>query len=443
MSELSFIQLPYVKNPELRYQNFKDLPGFVLLESSSRVHGRYSILSAYPYDELKIMPGEATVSEAYDKFQQRLPIAPSTSDCPFQGGAIGYIAYDFVTRDYGLEYRPHPRLTHMPLLHMQWYDWAIIVDHQQCSTYIVVANRQSNTAKIAEEMRKLWLIEETKLITCQLTTEFQSLLTKTQYQDAFHCIKRDITRGRVYQVNYTQAFWAHYLGDAWEFYRKVQATNPVPFSAFLRTKDADLLSFSPERLVCIDNNKILTSPIKGTSKRSHSPKVDAQLRDALLSCSKNRAENVMIVDLLRNDLGKLAIPGSVQVTSLCKIMSFNAVHHLVSDIEAQISPDIHPLEVFAACFPGGSITGAPKLEAMKVINEQEPYARGVYCGSIGYFSQHGRIDTNIAIRTLTATDDFLYFAAGGGIVFDSQLDAEYQECFIKLSAIKKTISKIN
>ena len=440
MHNLSFTHLPYIKDVYKKYQNFKDLPGFVVLESKDQTQGRFDIISAYPYDELKILHKDASLSDAMQQFAARLPIEKSTSDCPFQGGAIGYVAYDLGACEYNLEYRPHPNLQHMPLMHMRWYDWAIIVDHHKCSAYIIAALRHSDTSKIIPDMQKLWMVDQKISVDGQLTQGFQPLITQDQYRDAFNYIHQSLQKGRVYQVNYTQAFLAHYVGDPWALYRKIQAVNPVPFSAFLRTSEADLLSFSPERFVCIDQNRIITSPIKGTAARSANSVLDSQLRDALIKSEKNRAENVMIVDLLRNDLGKFAIPGSVKVTDLCKVVSFNAVHHLVSDIEATCATDLHPLEAFANCFPGGSITGAPKIEAMKIINEQELYARGVYCGSIGYFSHHGRIDSNIAIRTLTATKQTLYMAAGGGIVFDSQWQDEYKECFMKIKAIMKALS---
>ena len=248
-------------------------------------------------------------------------------------------------------------------------------------------------------------------------------------------IHSELIKGRAYQVNYTQPFLAEYRGDPWEMYKRVRVSNPVPYAAFMRCEEGDLLSFSPERYLTMDHGVVSTSPIKGTSRRSSNPVEDEQLRQLLLNSSKNRAENVMIVDLLRNDLGKYAKPGSVRVTSLCELQSFNSVHHLVSHIQAEYEQCVTPLEVFASCFPGGSITGAPKRESMRIIGEQERYGRGVYCGSMAYFSAHGRFDSNIAIRTITAKAETLYLSAGGGIVIDSHWEDEYRECFTKIAAI--------
>jgi para-aminobenzoate synthetase component 1 len=223
-------------------------------------------------------------------------------------------------------------------------------------------------------------------------------------------------------VNLTQPFHANYEGDTWELYKKISKNNPVPFSAFLRKESADILSFSPERFLFYEEGKLLTSPIKGTIRRSSNAVEEAQLKHLLRSCEKNRSENVMIVDLLRNDLGKIAQAGSVNVTHLCELQSYKSVHHLVSTIEAQCLSHIAAFDAFLSCFPGGSITGAPKIESMHIIDEQEPYARGVYCGAVGYFSRHARFDTNIAIRTLIARNNLLHLAAGGGLVIDSDCE---------------------
>lgn len=300
---------------------------------------------------------------------------------------------------------------------------------------LFAANTRPETAELAKEVLAIWQRNFTETDSFILKQEFAPLVTKEAYQDAFQAIYQDLRRGRSYQVNYTQAFKARYQGDVWELYKKIIKNNPVPYSAFLRFPETEILSFSPERFLMMDQRKVLTAPIKGTEKRSLNPQEDEWLRKRLLASSKNNAENVMIVDLLRNDLGKIAEPGSVKVRDLCVVESYQAVHHLVSHIEALCLENKTMMEVFAACFPGGSITGAPKLEAMRIIAEQEAYARGLYCGSIGYFSRHGRFDTNIAIRTVVARQETLHLAAGGGIVIDSNWEDEYQECFTKIAAI--------
>lgn len=417
------------------YQKLHHLPGFVLLESTDRQRGRYDIVSAYPYDAIKVSRHAENMPHILEQLGKHLSKHPSVVDLPFQGGAIGYVSYDLGEHLLGIDSVAQPTINDMPLLDLGLYDWAIITDHQQKKITLFAANTQSSTPDIVEEILALWHGDSIEKNTAELKSDFNPLITPSEYERAFTNIHQMLKSGRSYQVNYTQPFHATYEGDSWEFYRKISSQNPVPFSAFLRSSNADILSFSPERFLLYEQGKLITSPIKGTIRRSVDPTQDESLKQELRASEKNRAENVMIVDLLRNDLGKIAEPGSVRVISLCDIESYNSVHHLVSTIEAQCASDLNPFDAFLSCFPGGSITGAPKIESMRIINEQETYSRGIYCGSIGYFSRHGSFDTNIAIRTITAKNNILHLAAGGGIVIDSDSEDEYRECFIKIAAV--------
>lgn len=416
------------------YQKLCHLPGFVLLESTDRSQARYDLVSAYPYDLIKV-DHACDFPKVSSCLREILSVQPSVIDLPFQGGAIGYISYDLGAQLVGVSSLAQPTLETMPLLNLGLYDWAIIVDHQLNKVTLFAANSQSSTSAIVKEVLDLWHSTHASSRDAVITSDFIPLMSQNDYEKSFVSIHRSLMAGRCYQVNLTQPFHATYEGDSWAFYRKVSNNNPVPFSAFMRTEHADILSFSPERFLSYDQGKLLTSPIKGTIGRSHDLIKDKQLRHELETSEKNRAENVMIVDLLRNDLGKIAEPGSVQVSSLCAIESYHSVHHMVSTIEARCLSSLHPWDAFLSCFPGGSITGAPKIESMRIIGEEEPYARGVYCGSLGYFSRHGYFDTNIAIRTVVAKNNILHLAAGGGIVIDSNSEDEYGECFIKIAAI--------
>lgn len=437
MNDALLVELTYEKNLWLRYHNLHHLPGFVFLGSSDTKLGRYDILTACPYDRFVIPRNVIDKSARIEQLKAKLNLysLPNKGDLPFVGGAIGYISYDLGAELNDIVIIPQPSLAAMPLLDLAFYDWAIIVDHLQNKVYLYSANQQPSTSDIIKEVLDLWHQRESPLSSIVIKGNFAPLITRQQYYDSFMAIQTALVQGRCYQVNFTQAFHAEYEGDTWQMYHQVSKSNPVPFSAYLRSSDADILSFSPERFLLHYQGKLLTSPIKGTIRRSSNPKEDKQLMKELLSSAKNRAENVMIVDLLRNDLGRVAKAGSVEVLNLCALQSFRSVHHLVSDIVASPVEVIHPIDLFLACFPGGSITGAPKLEAMRVINEQEMVGRGIYCGSIAYFSRCGRFDSNIAIRTITATNDLLHLAAGGGIVIDSQWEDEYRECFIKIEAI--------
>lgn len=435
MSKMNIYELDYSNNLIENYQKLAPLPGFVLLHTSDRKGGRYDILSAYPYEQFKIGETSST-TDIFNQLQELISPIVSQLDLPFQGGAIGYFSYDFATSLVGINSVPQPELKNMPLVHLGLYDWALISDHNLKKISLFAANTRSETAELVNEVLAIWeRSSSSETDSFILTKEFAPLVAKEAYRNAFHAIYQDLCCGRSYQVNYSQAFKAKYQGDVWGLYKKIIKNNPVPYSAFLRFPETEILSFSPERFLMMDHRKILTSPIKGTEKRSSNPQEDELLRKRLLASSKNNAENVMIVDLLRNDLGKIAEPGSVKVRDLCVVESYPAVHHLVSHIEALCLENKSMLEVFAACFPGGSITGAPKLEAMRIIAEQEAYARGLYCGSIGYFSRHGRFDSNIAIRTIVARQETLHLAAGGGIVIDSNWEDEYLECFTKIAAI--------
>lgn len=434
LNSLTITPLQYTDHLIAHYQSLSDLSGFVLLESSDRQRGRYDILSALPYDSLKISRDSVDIKDELEKFQSILARRSTSCDLPFQGGAIGYFSYDLADALAGIHSRVHPS-NDMPLMDMRFYDWAIVTDHYLKRVHLVAANSQSQTRAIIDEIRSRWHKQAVVYQPFCLQHAFTPLISQQGYQQAFVAIHQELMRGRSYQVNYTQSFLAQYSGDSWEMYKRVRLTNPVPYAAFLRCAEGNILSFSPERFLNMDNGVVQTSPIKGTAKRSTDPVIDEQLQASLLDSAKNRAENVMIVDLLRNDFGQFAKPGSVKVTSLCELQSFNSVHHLVSHIEAQCIDSVTPLQAFMACFPGGSITGAPKREAMRMISEHEAFARGVYCGSIAYFSAHGRVDSNIAIRTIVAKQDTMYLSAGGGIVIDSHWEDEYRECFTKIAAI--------
>jgi len=263
-----------------------------------------------------------------------------------------------------------------------------------------------------------------------------------QYARAFHRIKHYICEGDCYQVNLAQRFDTRVEGSLWQAYRILRKRNPAPFSAYMNTPCCQILSCSPERFLKVRDGVVETRPIKGTRPRSPCPEEDQRLAQELKYSDKDRAENLMIVDLLRNDLGKVCIPGTIRVPELFDIESFATVHHLVSTITGELGENSDSPGLLRACFPGGSITGAPKLRAMEIIEELEPHRRGVYCGSIGYVGFDGAMDTSIAIRTLVHSTGSLRFWAGGGIVADSELEAEYQETFDKVAAILKLLDQL-
>jgi para-aminobenzoate synthetase component I len=241
--------------------------------------------------------------------------------------------------------------------------------------------------------------------------------------------------GDCYQINLAQRFSAAAAGDSLSAYLMLRSLSPAPYSAFLNLPQGQILCASPERFLRVQNGHVETRPIKGTRPRSSDILQDCKLIEELRSHPKDRAENLMIVDLLRNDLGKSCEPGSVRVPKLFEVESFANVHHLVSTVEGKLAKGRDALHVLRDCFPGGSVTGAPKLRAMQIIGQLEPSRRGIYCGAIGYAGFDGNMDSNIVIRTLVYADNEICCWAGGGIVADSEVAAEYQETLDKASAM--------
>jgi para-aminobenzoate synthetase component 1 len=268
----------------------------------------------------------------------------------------------------------------------------------------------------------------------------QSNMSRNAYANAFSRIKHYLKEGDCYQINLTQRFASPCQGDPWTAYQALRQINAAPFSAYLNLPDAQVLSSSPERFLKVTDSQVETKPIKGTRPRKAGSAQDALQMRALASSEKDRAENVMIVDLLRNDIGRCCRKGSVSVPALFAIETYATVHHLVSTVTGELAAGKHALDLLRSCFPGGSITGAPKIRAMEIIEELEPHRRGIYCGSIGYIGFDGNMDTNIAIRTLVHNQGHIRFWVGGGIVNDSVESEEYQECFDKAAALLQLLA---
>ena len=276
----------------------------------------------------------------------------------------------------------------------------------------------------------------------KVTSEVVSNMQKSQYAQAFDRVKQYILEGDCYQVNLAQRFAAKAQGDGWQAYQKLREISPAPFMAYMRLPDLEVLSGSPERFLQVVNGHVETRPIKGTRPRGQDAAQDAQNATELQNSLKDRAENLMIVDLLRNDIGKNCEIGSVKAEQLFQLQSFANVHHLVSIITGQLAQCKSALDLLRGCFPGGSITGAPKLRSMQIIEELEPHQRGLYCGAIGYIGFDGNMDTNITIRTAVysheqAGEGEVSFYAGGGIVADSTMEKEYVETLDKASSMLK------
>ena len=441
-------ELPYHADSAALFEAIADWPWAVFLDSGLHHPGqsRYDILAAQPYIRL-ITRGNLTEIHAegiqlargdpFSLVRDFLDPEPSChSFLPFCGGAIGYFSYDLARR---IERVPGlaQDAERMPEMALGIYDWAVVVDHVERRTWLASHCRDPETEIKWNSLAALFSQppHERRRSPFRVTAPIGSNMTRGYYAQAFERIKRYIAEGDCYQVNLAQRFSAPATGDPWHAYQALRVLNPAPFAAYLSTPYGQVLSSSPERFLKVECGRVETKPIKGTRRRAGHPRLDAELAEALRYSEKDRAENVMIVDLLRNDLSKNCRLGSVKVPRLFEVESFATVHHLVSTVTGELKDDRDAIDLLRGCFPGGSITGAPKLRAMQIIEELEPHRRGVYCGAIGYIGFDGDMDVNIAIRTLVLSRGEARFWAGGGIIADSNLEDEYQETFDKASAM--------
>ena len=453
MRTARIVELGYAVDTPRRFEALNAGPWSVVLDSGRPAsgRGRYDILAAEPYATLttrgsltEVRHGESVELSERDPIEllkaQLGPPLRSIPGIPFVGGAIGYFSYDL-----GRRFEELPSIAErdmdLPDMAVGLYDWALITDHHLRRTCLVAQGRRPATfERIPELIEQLQSAPSVRPRTFEVCSNVRSNLDRASYGRAFERIQHYIREGDCYQVNLTQRFSARASGEPWDAYLQLRELNPAPYSAFMSIPDGAVLSASPERFLKVRDREVETKPIKGTRPRSFSKERDRALADELRESAKDRAENVMIVDLLRNDLGKSCVPGSISVPRLFEVESFANVHHLVSTVTGRLASDRHALDLLRGSFPGGSITGAPKVRAMEIIEELEPQRRGVYCGSIGYVGFDGSMDCNIAIRTLVAHQDSLHAWAGGGIVADSEVEAEYQESLDKAEAALKLMA---
>jgi len=476
--------LPYVEDSAQLFAVLARHPWAMFLDSARPgcAQGRWDILVADPSTTLvtrgastEICHGNRCRRSEDDPFALlRTALGEHTAPpagLPFAGGAVGWFGYDLARRIERL-----PALAkdaeHLPEMAIGIFDWALLVDHAEQRSWLVDAERDArNRARWPQLLEQfsaalsrsaiqqpgkaaaslaadrgaaspvdLGLAATPASSPLQAITALRSNLSAAEYAATFARIQAYIRAGDCYQVNLAQRFTARAAGDPWAAYQRLRQLNPAPFSAYLKTPFGQVLSSSPERFLALRNGRVETRPIKGTRPRSPDPDEDAALKRALAESPKDRAENLMIVDLLRNDLGRVCRPGSIQVPSLFAIESYASVHHLVSTITGELRADEDASSLLRACFPGGSITGAPKIRAMQIIEALEPHRRGLYCGAIGYLGFDGAMDTNIAIRTIVHSAGQVRFWSGGGLVHDSDCEQEYRETFDKAARLIELIA---
>ncbi|MFQ3339311.1 MAG: para-aminobenzoate synthetase component 1 [Colwellia sp.] len=471
------ISLACNTSPEDLFSHFAHQPWAMWLDSSNSDHvdSRFDIIVWQPIATLTTQgnsteifftdlyyPENSSSEKSTDdpllllkQLQEKLFKAPTTHQfLPFLGGALGYFAYDL-----GRRFEPLPNVSkqdiNLPEMAVGLYERAVIFDNISATFYLVCAEDQrddiesslislTNVAKQLDQANSF-----------HLQTSWQANMDKASYIEKFNKVRSYLLSGDCYQINLAQRFSALYQGDEFEAYLALKKANKAPFSAFIRLDNAAILSVSPERFLQLSQGKVQSKPIKGTMPRSDNKVQDAKNAEILRHSNKDNAENLMIVDLLRNDISRSCQAGTVKVPKLFDIESFPAVHHLVSTVEGTLSNDKHATDLLRSAFPGGSITGAPKIRAMQIIEELEPHRRSVYCGSIGYLSNCGNMDTSITIRTLICqpskssgngsinNQKTIHCWAGGGLVADSTAQSEYQETFDKVNCILPVLSKLN
>ncbi|WP_409526097.1 aminodeoxychorismate synthase component I [Nitrincola sp. MINF-07-Sa-05] len=446
------LQLPdTLSTPEV-FNRIRALGNAVLLDSCGLQNrfGRFDILSAEPDAILRLNRGHLTLTQHnqemilhQDPFEvMRSMMAEmdrsETDDLPFCGGLIGHFGYDLGRYIERLPSQAQDDID-FPELRVGRYRWAVVRDNR-LNTLELIADDSISESQLEALRARILQPVHTETPTFTLNTPFINNLTEADYQAALTRINEYIHAGDCYQINFAQRFTAQASGDSWKAYQLLRKVATTPFAAYLESQDGAVLSLSPERFLrCEPDGQIETRPIKGTRPRGKTPEEDQQLADELINSTKDRAENVMIVDLLRNDLSKVAATGSVKVPELFALESYPNVHHLVSSVTARLADNKNAIELLKHCFPGGSITGAPKIRAMEIIDELEPHRRSIYCGSIGYISACGRMDTNITIRTLLHHQNQVYCWGGGGIVADSEIESEYQETFNKVNNLLRCL----
>lgn len=442
-------KLDFYRKSEDIFEQYKCEPMAIFLDSSLENQlGRYSIIGLKPYLILKENDGifykndepqEETFEQGIQKYLKQYK-EDNPTDLPLISGALGYFSYDYGRKFEGIRSR-HPKKLQIPEVLFVFYDVLIIEDKVKKILYITARGETENAESVVKTLKQE--IEKCASVKIPLRhreqAEFYPNFTKEEYKTAIDNMIHYIIEGDIYIANMTQQLTVDSKKSPYDVYRYLRTYNPAPFGSFFQCGDFQIISASPERFLKINKNNIETRPIKGTRKRGETEEEDISLREELRNSSKDRSELLMIVDLERNDLNHICIPGSVKVTEHFAIETYATVFHLVTTIVGRLKENINTHDLLKAVFPGGSITGAPKIRAMEIIDELEHDRRNLYTGSLGYFSFDGNCDFNIIIRTAVYQDHRYYLGVGGGITCESDLEFEYEETLQKAKAILEAL----
>ena len=431
-------------------------PFFLDSGMDSQKLGRYSFIGVDPFLMIKSEGSKIRLEEdgkietidgnPLDILQEKLDLYKiEREDIPFVGGGVGYFSYELA---HLMEKLPNTvnKEVDIPEMVMGFYDGIVIIDHRDDKKYIGAIGFKENIEEIIKkiensikETEKKLKIKETEKNILK-NRKISSNMTEDYYLSSIKKLKDYIYSGDIYQVNFTQRFECDFEGNSNELYKNLKSINPAPFAAYLDFGEGEIISSSPERFIKLTDGTIETRPMKGTRPRGKSEAEDEKLKEELVNSEKDRAELLMIVDLMRNDISRVAETGSVKVTELFHLEEYATVLQMVATIQGKLKDELSAVDIIKSTFPGGSITGAPKIRAMEIIDELETTTRNIYTGSIGYLGFDGNMDLNIAIRTIVLKDKKAYFQVGGGIVWDSDPHEEYEESLVKGRALVKALN---
>ena len=448
-------EIAWDRPPEELFAGLCDRPSAFFLDSALPIggHGRYSFIGFDPFLVFRASEGVINLKRAEreedlrgDTFTELRTLlgryyCAVRPEIPFPGGVVGYFSYEFGARLERVACS-HAGGPDVPEVELGFYDGVLAFDHSARSAFMVAnpVDRANAVAIFRRLESAVSLARNTpRPATKAQIAEPRPSFEKDDYLRAIARIKDYIAAGDVYQVNLTQRFEAPLPCHPYGLYQRLRQRSSAPFASYLNLESLQIVSSSPERFLRIHNGRVETRPIKGTRPRGKTQAEDARLQRELVASAKDRAELLMIVDLERNDLGRVCEPGSIQVDDLFKVETHPTVHHLVANVSGRLRPDCDVIDSLRAMLPGGSITGAPKIRAMQIIDELERTRRGVYTGAIGYIGFDGNCDLNIAIRTILCAHGQAFYNVGGGIVWDSDPESEYQETLDKGAAMRAAL----
>ncbi len=441
-------------SPQEVFSRLYQFPSCFWLDSSfeHELYGRWSFIGFSPFLEIRYRRCRFLIKEGrlVREFEAQKPLGVLRryfsrwrmdyfdKDFPFIGGGTGYLGYEFGNY---LERLPFRRKDDLFLdeLRFDFYQFILGYEHKCSRWYLLGFESERMPESYLDFLDKLYRLLERPALQAKQEEYFSGYLkssfSREQYFYALRRAKEYIIKGDIYQVNLTQRFSAEYKGDLFQLYLRLRQYNPGAYSGILVYPDFVILSSSPELFLKVRADEVITRPIKGTCARGKNQAEDEKNKNKLLHSEKDLAELAMIVDLERNDLGRVCDYGSVEVVGYPELESYSRVHHLVATIKGRLAKEKDVFDLLKATFPGGSITGAPKIRAMEIIDELEPVVRGPYTGSIGWIGFNQNLELNIAIRIMIAKDGWVHFPAGGGIVYDSEAELEYKESWVKALAL--------